>query len=206
MVKPEYPHEALAYSPTVNVWVTATLDAGGAVAQAKATRFQLTIDRSIDDPNYWASKPERPFMEAAEAAALKCKFAPPDANTRTTIELMFTFRNVPSGGAADGSRVDAWPDGHKTIRVGAAVRPPAKIVDAKPVYPEAAKSQNVEGVVILDVRIGGDGSVEDARIVRSIPMLDDAALAAVRQWRFEPTLLNGEPVDVLMTVTVNFVL
>ena len=203
-VKPDYPGEALAYSPSVNVWVTATLDASGAIAQARATRFQLTIDRSIDDPNYWASRPERPFMEAAEAAALKWKFAPPDANTRTTIELMFSYRNIPSGAGADGSRVDAWPDGHKTMRVGGAIRPPLKIVDAKPVYPDTARAGNVEGVVILDVRISGDGSVEDARVVRSIPMLDDAAIAAVRQWRFEPTLLNGEPVDVVMTVTVDF--
>ena len=90
------------------------------------------------------------------------------------------------------------------MRVGGAIRPPLKIVDAKPVYPDTARAGNVEGVVILDVRISGDGSVEDARVVRSIPMLDDAAIAAVRQWRFEPTLLNGEPVDVVMTVTVDF--
>jgi protein TonB len=56
------------------------------------------------------------------------------------------------------------------------------------------------------VRIGVDGSVADAQIVRSIALLDEAALAAVRQWRFNPTLLNGAPVEVIMTVTVNFMI
>jgi protein TonB len=59
----------------------------------------------------------------------------------------------------------------------------------------------------MEIRTGGksgDGLVRIATVTRSIPMLDDAAVAAPIQWRFEPTLLNGEPVDVVMTVTVNF--
>jgi TonB family protein len=65
----------------------------------------------------------------------------------------------------------------------------------------------VSGVVIIDIKVGTDGSVAEARVLRSIPLPDQAALdAAVYQWTFEPTLLNGEPVEVLMTVTVNFTL
>ena len=59
---------------------------------------------------------------------------------------------------------------------------------------------------MVETRIGTDGAVVDATVVRSIPLLDEAALEAVRLWRFAPTLLNGEPVDVLMTFTVNFAL
>jgi protein TonB len=60
--------------------------------------------------------------------------------------------------------------------------------------------------VILEATIGLTGMVEDVRILRSIPLLDAAALEAVRQWEYSPTLLNGVPVPVLITVTVNFTL
>jgi protein TonB len=62
----------------------------------------------------------------------------------------------------------------------------------------------VQGVVILETVIGPDGKVQDARVLRSIPLLDQAAVESVRQWEFTPTLLNGSPVPVIMTVTVQF--
>jgi protein TonB len=62
----------------------------------------------------------------------------------------------------------------------------------------------VEGTVILEAVIGVDGTVQDVRVLRSIPLLDASAIEAVHQWRFTPTLLNGEPVAVVMTVTVTF--
>jgi protein TonB len=61
-------------------------------------------------------------------------------------------------------------------------------------------------VVIIEATIGVDGAVQEAKVLRSIPLLDSAALDAVRQWEFSPTLLNGEPVPVIMTVTVQFML
>jgi protein TonB len=96
--------------------------------------------------------------------------------------------------------------GRKVLRVGGGVMMPRKIRDVRPEYPANAQAARIQGVVIMDVRIGPDGSILDATILRSIPELDNAALAAVRQWRFEPTLLNGAPVDVVTTVTVNFAL
>ena len=92
------------------------------------------------------------------------------------------------------------------LKVGGAVRPPTKLVDVKPVYPADAKDAHIEGVVILGVVIGEDGSVIDAAVLRSIPELDQAAIDAVTQWQFEPTMLNGEPVEIEMTVAVNFTL
>ena len=62
----------------------------------------------------------------------------------------------------------------------------------------------MRGVVILEVTVGADGAVTEARVLRSIPMLDEAAIAAVRQWRYDPTLLNGQPVPIVITVPVNF--
>jgi len=73
-----------------------------------------------------------------------------------------------------------------------------------PAYPPIAQSARVQGVVILEVVIDEQGRVADAKILRSIPLLDQAALDAVRQWEYTPTLLNNVPVAVIMTVTVQF--
>jgi len=91
-------------------------------------------------------------------------------------------------------------------RVGGNIPPPKKMKDVRPAYPALAQSAHVQGVVILEATIGPDGRVQDAKVLRSIPLLDAAALEAVRQWEFSPTLLNGQPVPVIMTVTVNFTL
>ncbi len=90
--------------------------------------------------------------------------------------------------------------------MGSVIKAPVKTRDVRPVYPPIAMTARVSGMVILEARVGSDGSVEDARVIRSVPLLDQAALDAVMQWRFRPTLLNGLPVPVIMTLTVNFVL
>jgi TonB family protein len=97
-------------------------------------------------------------------------------------------------------------DGTQPVRVGGAIALPRKVVDAQPVYPPIAQSARVQGVVILEITVGTDGSVRNAKVLRSIPLLDQAALDCVRQWKYEPTQLNGTPVPVIMTVTVNFAL
>jgi protein TonB len=99
---------------------------------------------------------------------------------------------------------DTGPTG--PIRVGGNIRTPTKTHSAAPIYPPTAREAGVQGVIILEVVIGVDGAVSNARVLRSIPLLDQAALDAVRQWRYEPTLLNGVPTPVIMTVTVNFAL
>ena len=71
-------------------------------------------------------------------------------------------------------------------------------------YPEIARAAKIEGVVILEATIDERGVVTDARVLRSVPLLDAAALTALKQWRYTPTLLNGVPVRVLMTVTFRF--
>ena len=83
---------------------------------------------------------------------------------------------------------------------------PVKTKHVAPVYPPIAQSAHVQGVVILEALLGPDGKVQDALILRSIPLLDQAALDAVKQWEFTPTLLNGAPVPVIMTATVQFTL
>lgn len=83
---------------------------------------------------------------------------------------------------------------------------PDKLVHIDPVYPPIATAARVEGLVILEATIDGDGNVQDVKVLRSIPLLDEAALEAVRQWKYEPTIVGGVPVPILMTVTVKFAL
>ena len=71
-------------------------------------------------------------------------------------------------------------------------------------YPPDALDAKIQGVVIIEATVDPGGHVSDAKVLRSIPQLDEAALAAVRQWEFAQTIVNGVPVAVIMTVTVNF--
>lgn len=90
--------------------------------------------------------------------------------------------------------------------MGGNTSPPTKTKDVPPVYPPAALSARVQGIVILEVVIGPSGRVTDVKVLRSVPLLDEAAIDAVKQWEYTPTLLAGVPVPVIMTVTVNFTL
>jgi TonB family protein len=81
---------------------------------------------------------------------------------------------------------------------------PRKTHDVRPVWPEEARRAGVQGIVIVDFTVSVDGDVTDARILRGIPMLDQAALDCVRQWHYEPVVLNGQPIPVRMTATVTF--
>jgi protein TonB len=92
------------------------------------------------------------------------------------------------------------------VRPGGNIREPKKIFDVPPVYPAIATSVRIEGMVILEAVINERGGVERVKILRSVPFLDGAAVEAVKQWRYTPTLLNGTPVPVLLTITINFTL
>jgi protein TonB len=92
------------------------------------------------------------------------------------------------------------------IRVGGQILAPQKVTHVSPVYPPIAQSARVQGVVIVEAIIDREGRVGYVRILRSIPLLDQAALDAVKQWEFTPTHLNGSPVPVIMTATVQFTL
>jgi protein TonB len=74
----------------------------------------------------------------------------------------------------------------------------------QPVYPALARSARIQGVVLLQAVIGKQGAIENLRLLSGHPMLAPAAIEAVRQWRYRPYLLNGEPVEVETEVTVNF--
>ena len=90
------------------------------------------------------------------------------------------------------------------VPVGGIISAPRKTMHVAPVYPDIARVAHVEGTVILEAVISERGEIERLRVLRSIPLLDAAALEAVRRWRYTPTTLNNVPVPVLMTITVTF--
>ena len=91
-------------------------------------------------------------------------------------------------------------------RVGGKIKTPVKLKDVMPIYPAVARAAKISGLVIIEATINQKGEVEDAKVLRSVPMLDAAALEAVKGWKYAPSTLNGDPTAVLMTVTVNFAL
>ena len=90
------------------------------------------------------------------------------------------------------------------VRIGGTVPRPRKTWDVRAEYPRLAFLQRVQGLVILEVHVDAAGAVEDAVVLRSVPLLDDAAVTAVLQWRYEPTVVDGRPRAAILTETVRF--
>jgi protein TonB len=98
------------------------------------------------------------------------------------------------------------PHPARPVHAGELLVAPRKVVDVRPVYPEIARSARVEGTVILEAVLDRRGRVSQLRVTKSSPLLDQAAVDAVRQWQYSPTTLHGKSVEVLMTITVTFTL
>jgi TonB family protein len=115
--------------------------------------------------------------------------------------------NVIGQGQARNSAIQSSSN-PEPIRVGGMVQATKLIRQVKPMYPQSAKAQGIEGTVLMKAIIAKDGSLLSLTVMNKLadPDLAAAALDAVKQWRYEPTLLNGEPVEVVTTITVNFTL
>jgi periplasmic protein TonB len=98
------------------------------------------------------------------------------------------------------------PSPRDPIAIGGNIRPPTRIFYVAPVYPQLALAAHKQGTVILQAVIDETGTVREVKVLRSVQLLDDAALEAVANWKFTPTMLNGKTVPVVMTVTVAFAL
>jgi protein TonB len=91
-----------------------------------------------------------------------------------------------------------------TVRIGGAILAPALIKRVEPVYPDVALMAKVSGMVILEAFVNADGSVASVKVLRSVKFLDQAAVDAVRLWKYTPLVLNGIPTPFVLTVTLNF--
>jgi TonB family protein len=224
-VDPEYPQEAARFEVAAEVVVNATVNRSGLVVDTRSSSWAIQIRRSDLLAGPTAAEEvrlSRLFIEAARDAARQWRFQARDEDWTGIVSFSFSppppagqAAAVSAGSARPGEIVPSPPPPPpaptagplRPLRVGdSGVRPPRKLVNVSPVYPPAARDAKVQGVVILETVIGVDGTVARTGVVRSIPLLDQAAMDAVRQWRFEPTLLNGVPVEVEMVVTINFTL
>jgi protein TonB len=92
------------------------------------------------------------------------------------------------------------------VRIGGALKAPALIHRVDPEYPQLAVMAQMEGLVILEALVDNSGQVESVKVLRRNGLLDEAAVAAVKQWRYSPLLLNGQPQPFILTVTLSFLL
>jgi protein TonB len=147
------------------------------------------------------------YMDAALVSVRQWRYDPP-AEAPLSFTVPVRIGKAPeimafkSAGPAPKDAIVTSDDG--ALRVGGNIKAPVKVRDVRPAYPPLAQAANVTGVVIIEVRIGIDGRVETAHVIKSIPLLDQAALDAVKLWEFTPTLMNGQPVPIIMTTTINF--
>ncbi len=113
---------------------------------------------------------------------------------------------VPGGvvGGIVGGLPAAPPPPAKVVRIGGNVVAPQPIKRVTPDYPQLAAAARITGVVVIEAHVGTDGRVLTADVLKGTPLLNEAAVAAVRQWRYRPLLLNGVPTEFILTVTVNF--
>ena len=119
-----------------------------------------------------------------------------------TITCRFSLDNEKMGKTFEGgvSGTDQKP----AVRAMGDIKPPKLVKIVEPVYPEIAKQSQVEGVVILEATTDIYGKVINTKVLRSIPLLDQAAIDAVKQWVYEPMIMDGEPRGVMFTVTCTF--
>jgi protein TonB len=96
------------------------------------------------------------------------------------------------------------PPPQRVVRIGGRLAPPRIIQRVEPVYPQLAVQARLSGMVILEALVDERGRVRSVKLLRGHPLLDEAAMEAVRHWRYQPLLLNGEPTAFILTVTVAF--
>ena len=203
-VRPVYPADAEQAKIQGVQILEVSISPSGDVLDARALRGNYALVRAAMDTvlqwkfSEWPG-PERRVMVVTVNYTLdnSTQSVPVPASSLTAGQV----RPIPGSPVQYGTATD-WPP--EAIRTGGTIEPPTKIVDVRPVCPAAVLKAGVQGDVICDLLVASDGKVKDVRVLQSSPSLDQAAVDAVRQWEFTPTLLNGNPIPVVVTVTVSF--
>lgn len=212
-VAPSYPAEGRAVGAMATVVLAVTIEEGGCVAEIRRGPEPLLTTAAVPAPTETALKSAaEAFMREAATALRYWQYARP---ARPPISFFVSFMFKPDAVTTSTQITAAVPlpppalSGPRPaepvrVRVGSVTISPRLVTRVEPVYPAQALAARVQGVVILELRIDTTGKVTDARVLRSVPLLDQAALDAVRQWVYAPTCLNGVGIPVIMTVTVQF--
>jgi protein TonB len=209
------PFSVVAHVVAIGAAVLVPALAGGALPDPRLSLAFISPETAVPAvpappaPDRGRSSPPRGGAPITAPDTLPPLDAEPPPASGTGPDIADTGEGLPVGtdggviGGA-GAVIADLPAPPPARRVGGDIRPPVKVRDVVPVYPEVARAARVEGVVIIEATIDASGRVSATRLLRSVPLLDEAALAAVREWVFTPTRLNGEPTPVIMTVTVRF--
>lgn len=158
--------------------------------------LEIVVGRNGDVENEKVIRSNPPFDDAAEKAVRQWKYRPAlkegmPVRVYLTVIVAFTLKGRPA------------PD--LPIYLTSGIDPPKRTVFVKPDYPDHAKHDGKEGKVLLEIVVNKEGDVEtDMRVLKSNPLFDDAAILAVRQWKYEPALKDGQAVRVYLTVLVEF--
>lgn len=155
--------------------------------------------------------------ETAKSSLLDTEFILPEGNIAVFgfedmqgnpyfLSLRFTYSTEKVEVGVEGGAKEIEELSKEAVRVTGNIKPPKLIKEVKVVYPEEARKAGVEGVVILSVTTDIYGRVQAIKVLKSIPLLDQTAIDAVKQWVYEPMLINGKPQPVVFTVTIRFTL
>jgi TonB family protein len=190
-VDPVYPDEAKKSGIAGTVAVEAVIDTKGDIVEAKIIR---SAHKLLD--------------QAALEAARKWKYEPMEIDglpARAMMTVVFRFNLKDNQPAVTSKYAESDEQGKKApIRAIGAIKPPKLIKLVQPLYPDKAKKAGIQGVVIVEATTDIYGRVKEVKVLRSIPALDQAAIDAVKQWVYEPKIVNGEPREVIFTATVRF--
>jgi TonB family protein len=191
IVEPVYPEIARQSKVEGVVICEATTNAVGHVVEARILRSVPLLDQAaIDAVKQWVYEP------------MKIDGKP--TGVVFTVTVKFTLDKNKKKGQVAAINIEDEEFGKGAVKCEGRIEPPKLVKEVLPVYPEAARQAKVEGLVILGVRTDVKGKVKAARILRSVPDLDQAALATVKQWEYEPLVVNGKAVEAVFTVTVRF--
>jgi TonB family protein len=186
------------------VLIEAPYPADGGSNLNEGIRVSFEVDENGVPINFRGETRANPKLESEAVGILSgWRFRPGTLNGRAvTVPATFDFVHA----SPDAPAAASADSGDGPIRVGGNAAAQNVIDQATPEYPAEAKAARIHGKVSLGVRIGKDGHVANAVVISGDPILAQAALEAVRQWIYRPTLLNGKPVEVLTQVDVNFTL
>lgn len=185
---PQYPEAARIARVEGNVVLESIIGSDGSVESVTVIRSAPGLDQAaVEALKLWKYRPA-----TLNGNPVKARFA-----------AVAIFKlDQPVAVVTEGERASV----EKPLSVRGKVEPPVPIFKPDPEYPESARAARIEGKVIVEAIIGEDGSVESVQVTQSVPELDQAALDAIKQWRYKPATLDGEPVRVRFTVIITFTL
>jgi TonB family protein len=229
-LEPEYPIEAAKRGVTGYVVLDAVIDKSGKVRDPRVARSIPEFDQAaLNAARAWRFAAPRVNGTSAEVSALlvfafvirneasppdelnlarfyveRANYAPAEAALGRALETI--ARETDCRAAILNAAAEQRAAAAQRNAGGSPIKPPLKIKDVKPAYPALAQRARVSGVVVVEGVIGEDGRIQCARVMKSVPLLDQAALDAVSQWEFVPFSPNGTPIPMRLTMSVNFTL